>query len=191
MWRGGLVEQTPRGGAAQADAHRFLPSPKMNKASLVREKKQNWATNEARKGVGAAPPARNRAIAGSATKTLMRNNARVGRTEKEKCGADTGAALTPVESGAKRRASMPRKGGDSKDVIKTRDQYQLLGPIDNYGATIFKNMLALRVHGAIDVGIDKRHQCVDGIRPVAVRCSQCVRVGRQRGRQRCVVDHRR
>ncbi len=49
------------------------------------------------------------------------------------------------------------KRGDSKDVIKTRDQYQLLGPIDNYGATIFENMLALRVHGAIDVRIDKRH----------------------------------
>ncbi len=88
--------KTQRRGAAQADAHRFLPSPKMIKASLVREKKQNWATNKARKGVGAASPARNWAIAGLATKTLMRNNARVGRTEKEKCGADTGAALTPV-----------------------------------------------------------------------------------------------
>ncbi len=163
----------------------------MNKASLVREKKQNWETNKARKGVRAAPPARNRAIAGSATKTLMRTNARVGRTEKEKCGADTGAALTPVESGAKRRASTPQKGGDSKDVIKTRDQYQLLGPIDNYGMTIFKNMLALRVHGAIDVGIDKRHQCVDGIRPIAVQCGQCVHVGHQRGRRRRVVDHQR
>ncbi len=87
----------------------------------------------------------------------MRNNARVGRTEKEKCGADTGAALTPVESGAKHWASTPPKGEDSKDVIKTRDQYQLLWPIDNYGATIFENMLALQVHGAIDVGIDKHH----------------------------------
>ncbi len=108
------MNKNQRQGTAQADAHRFLPSPKMNKASLVREKKQNWATNEARKGVGAAPPARNRAIAGSATKTLMRSNARVGRTEKEKCGADTGAALTPVESGAKRWASTPQKGGTAK-----------------------------------------------------------------------------
>ncbi len=116
-----MSNKTQQRGAAQADAHRFLPSPKMNKASLVHEQKQNWATNKARKGVGAAPPARNQAIAGSATKTLMRNDEKVGRTEKEKCGADTGAALTPVESGAKRRASTPQKGGGSKDVIKTDD----------------------------------------------------------------------